>query len=100
MNNRSHNKSGISTQGRSRNLRSNLRSNIKSKEVSKHFTDIQQDNVNILGSLLEMDDPDFGRHEPVRRSATPKKRDSHRKTPDRNFDRKSHDKVTQIHKIF
>ena len=61
---RSSNISGMRSSNIKRNIRSNLRSNMKSEVVAKHFTDIKQENDDLMGSLLKMDDPDFGKDEP------------------------------------
>ena len=52
------------------NIRSNLRTNKKSEMVSKHMTNIEKDNEDLMGSLLDMDNQDIKKREP-KKSASP-----------------------------
>ena len=69
---RKSNLSGMRSSNIKKNIRSNLRSNMKSEVVKQHFTDIKQDNDDLMGSLLKMDDPDFGREEKKPKKTEPK----------------------------
>ena len=69
---RKSNLSGMRSSNIKKNIRSNLRSNMKSEVVNKHFSNIKQENDDLMGSLLKMDDPDFGKDDVKPKKTEPK----------------------------
>lgn len=66
----SHNTSGMRSSNIRRNIKSNIKSNLKSEIAKKHISNIERENEDLMGSLLKMDDPDFGKNEPIRARKT------------------------------
>lgn len=77
----SQNTSGIRSSNIRRNIKSNIKSNMKSEIAKKHISNIEKQNEDLMGSLLKMDDPDFGKNEPIkaRRTEPPKRSREDRK---------------------
>jgi hypothetical protein len=66
--------SGMRSSNIKRNIKSNLRSNMKSEIAKAHISNIEKQNEDLMGSLLAMDDPNFGKDEKKPKKAeSPKK---------------------------